>query len=200
MSQKTLLRKSDSFDYLVVGLGNPTEEYENTRHNAGFRVVDLLSEDASPYWKEECGALTARLECVGKQLLVAKPQSFMNTSGGPVSKLAKKYDIPAEKIIVIHDDLDLDPDNVRVRFGGGLAGHNGLKSISEKLCTKEFHRVKIGIGHPPGRMPVIDYVLSAPKGENLENFEENIVVGKEVLLHLIEHGLEETQNRFNRKQ
>ncbi|MCF0104691.1 MAG: aminoacyl-tRNA hydrolase [Eggerthellaceae bacterium] len=184
----------------MVGLGNPAEEFECTRHNAGFRVVDLLAEDAFPFWRKECGALTAQFKCAGKHLLVAKPQSCMNTSGGPVSKLAKKYEISAKDIIVIHDDLDLEPNNVRAKFGGGLAGHNGLKSIAEKLCTKNFYRVKLGIGHPPCKTLVMDYVLSSPKGESFEKFEKSIVIGRDVLLYLIEHGLEKTQNKFNRKQ
>ena len=141
--------------FLIVGLGNPGEEYEHTRHNAGFDAVDLIAEEVGArYWKTECGALTTKGVYRDHDLVLAKPQSYMNTSGGPVKQLMNAYGVDAEHLIVVHDELDIDPGTVRVKFGGGHAGHNGLRSICDKLGTRDWHRVRVGIGRPPGRMPV----------------------------------------------
>ena len=110
--------------FLIVGLGNPGEEYEHTRHNAGFDAVDLIAEEVGArYWKTECGALTAKGAYRDHDLVLAKPQSYMNTSGGPVKQLMNAYGVDAEHLIVVHDELDIDPGTVRVKFGGGHAGH-----------------------------------------------------------------------------
>lgn len=122
--------------FLIVGLGNPGEEYEHTRHNAGFDAVDLIAEEVGArYWKTECGALTTKGVYRDHDLVLAKPQSYMNTSGGPVKQLMNAYGVDAEHLIVVHDELDIDPGTVRVKFGGGHAGHNGLRSICDKLGT-----------------------------------------------------------------
>ncbi|MFR3092875.1 MAG: aminoacyl-tRNA hydrolase, partial [Eggerthella lenta] len=113
---------------LIAGLGNPGEEYEHTRHNAGFDAVDLIAEEVGArYWKTECGALTTKGVYRDHDLVLAKPQSYMNTSGGPVKQLMNAYGVDAEHLIVVHDELDIDPGTVRVKFGGGHAGHNGLR-------------------------------------------------------------------------
>lgn len=183
---------------MIVGLGNPGEEYEHTRHNAGFDTVDLLAEDlGAHYWKTECGALTAKVAYNGEDLLLAKPQSFMNTSGGPTKQLCAAYHIKPADIIVIHDDLDINPGTIRVKFGGGLAGHNGLKSIAEKLQTKDWTRVRIGTGRPPGRMSVVDWVLTTPKKEALEEFQQAQRLGADATLYFLDNGLEKTQQKFN---
>ena len=116
--------------YLIAGLGNPGDEYAHTRHNAGFDTIDLIAEKlGARYWKTEGGALTAKAVLHDVDLVLAKPQSFMNTSGGPVKQLMNAYGVDADHLIVIHDELDIDPGTVRVKFGGGHAGHNGLRSI-----------------------------------------------------------------------
>ena len=184
--------------YLIVGLGNPGEEYEHTRHNAGFDTIDCLAEQAGArYWKSECGALSAKGKLAGEEVVLAKPQSFMNTSGGPVKQLCKAYDVPADHLIVIHDDLDIEPGKIRVKFGGGHAGHNGLRSICDKLCTRDWFRVRVGIGRPPGRMPVADYVLSRPRGEEHDDFVFACDRAAQAVPYLIEKGLEKTQTQFN---
>lgn len=184
--------------WLIAGLGNPGEEYAHTRHNAGFECIDELAVPAGAnYWKSECGALVAKGKLGGQEVLLAKPQSFMNASGGPVSKLAGQYDIKGDHLVVIHDDLDISPGSIRVKFGGGLAGHNGLKSINEKLGGPDWHRVRVGIGRPPGRKPVIDWVLSRPKGEAEEDFRTAVHRAAEAVECLIENGLEKTQQEFN---
>lgn len=184
--------------FLIVGLGNPGEEYEHTRHNAGFDTVDkIASEIGVRYWKNECGALTGKGAYHDIDVVLAKPQSYMNTSGGPVKQLLNAYGVSPDRLVVIHDELDIDPGTIRVKFGGGHAGHNGLRSICDKLGTRDWFRVRCGIGRPPGRMPVADYVLSLPKKDAADDFAQATDLGCEAALFLIEHGLEKTQQKFN---
>lgn len=184
--------------FVIVGLGNPGQEYEHTRHNAGFDTLDRVAEEVGArYWKAECGALTAKGMLHGQEILLAKPQSFMNTSGGPVKNILNAYGVQPDELIVIHDELDIDPGTIRVKFGGGHAGHNGLRSICDKLGTRDWYRVRVGIGRPPGRMPVADYVLSLPKKEAEEDFEYACNRAAEAALFLVENGLEKTQQKFN---
>lgn len=184
--------------FLIVGLGNPGEEYEHTRHNAGFDTVDkITSEIGVRYWKNECGALTGKGAYHDIDVVLAKPQSYMNTSGGPVKQLMNAYGVSPDRLVVIHDELDIDPGTIRVKFGGGHAGHNGLRSICDKLGTRDWFRVRCGIGRPPGRMSVADYVLSPPKKDAADDFAQATDLGCEAALFLIEHGLEKTQQKFN---
>lgn len=184
--------------FLIVGLGNPGEEYEHTRHNAGFDTVDkIAAEIGVRYWKNECGALTGKGAYHDIDVVLAKPQSYMNTSGGPVKQLMNAYGVSPDRLVVIHDELDIDSGAIRVKFGGGHAGHNGLRSICDKLGTRDWFRVRCGIGRPPGRMPVADYVLSLPKKDAADDFAQATDLGCEAALFLIEHGLEKTQQKFN---
>lgn len=184
--------------YLIVGLGNPGEEYEHTRHNAGFDTIARLGEEAgASYWKSECGAMTAKGTLAGHDVVLAMPQSFMNLSGGPVKQLCAKYEVEPDHLIVIHDDLDIEPGTIRVKFGGGHAGHNGLRSICEKLDTHDWYRVRIGIGRPPGCMDAADYVLKKPRGDEKEAFEAAQDEAAAAVPFLIEFGLEQAQQKFN---
>lgn len=184
--------------YLIVGLGNPGDEYAHTRHNAGFDVVDAIADEIGVrYWKTECGALTAKGVWRDHDVVLAKPQSYMNTSGGPVKQLMNAYGVDGKHLIVVHDELDIDPGTVRAKFGGGHAGHNGLRSICDKTGTRDWFRLRVGIGRPPGRMPVADYVLSLPKKEAKEDFDYAVDRGAQAVLFLMENGLEKTQQRFN---
>ena len=152
--------------FLIVGLGNPGEEYEHTRHNAGFDSLDLVAEEAGArYWKTECGALTAKGVWRDHDVVLAKPQSYMNTSGGPVKQLMNAY--------------------------------NGLRSICDKLGTRDWFRVRCGIGRPPGRMPVVDWVLGRPKKEQADDFAQATHLASQAALGLVTDGLEKTQQRFN---
>lgn len=183
---------------LIVGLGNPGSEYEKTRHNAGFMVIDAIAADmGANYWKSECGAEVAHVTHGGEELLLAKPQSFMNASGGPVSKLAAANKVKPEEILVIHDDLDLEPGSIRVKSGGGHGGHNGLKSIHAKLGSNAYLRVKVGIGHPSGRKPVADYVLQEPRGEQAELFELALGKAHDAALVVIDDGPLKAMNAYN---
>ena len=184
--------------FLIAGLGNPGEEYAHTRHNAGFDTVDKISEQIGVrYWKSQGGALVGKGTYRGEELVLAKPQSYMNTSGGPVKSLMSTYKVAPDHLIVIHDELDIDPGTIRCKFGGGHAGHNGLRSICDKLGTRDWFRVRCGIGRPPGRMPVADYVLSLPKKEQAEDFAQATDLAAEATLFLVENGLEKTQQKFN---
>lgn len=189
---------------VIVGLGNPGEEYAHTRHNAGFEVIDLLAQRwGVSYWKNTCGALVgeAKVRLASgdvEKVILAKPQSFMNLSGGPVSRLCRDYEEDPAELIVIHDELDINPGTVRVKKSGGHAGHNGLRSIIEKLGTRDFLRVRTGIGRPPGRMSVVDFVLQAPKKEAKDDFDEACVLAADAVESLLNEGLERTQNAFNR--
>lgn len=186
---------------LIVGLGNPGDEYAHTRHNAGFDTIDLLAEEwGATYWKNKGGSLVAEVKPTalgGEEVALVKPQSFMNLSGGPVSKLMREYKVPIEDVVVIHDDLDLTPGTIRVKQGGGHAGHNGLRSIIDKTGSRDFKRVRVGIGRPPGKMPVVDFVLAKPRKDAQADFEAGCSRAAEACGYLIQHGLAKTQNTFN---
>ena len=161
-------------------------------------MVDALAgEVGARYWKTECGALTARGRYHDCDVVLVKPQSFMNVSGGPVKQALAAYGVAPDHLIVIHDELDIPSGSVRVKFGGGHAGHNGLRSICDKLCTRDWFRVRCGIGRPPGRMPVADFVLSEPRKEAAEEFQAAIDTAAQAVLSLIDVGLEKTQQKFN---
>ena len=161
---------------IVCGLGNPDADYERTRHNAGFATVDVLAaRHGVRYWKSEAGAQVASLTWRGadgeqREVLLAKPMSYMNTSGGPLSKLARAHRVAPQQILVVHDEGDLAAGEVRLKLGGGLNAHNGLRSIADKLGSRDFARVQFGIGRPPGKMQVADYVLRELKGGFLDEF------------------------------
>ena len=156
---------------IVCGLGNPGAEYALTRHNAGFATVDALAErHGARYWKSQAGCATAIIRIAGREVVLAKPQGYMNTSGGPLSKLARELRVAPEEILVVHDEVDLPAGEVRAKFGGGLNAHNGLRCVKAKLGTADFARVRVGIGRPPGKMSVADWALRKLKGSFAEEF------------------------------
>ncbi|MVU81627.1 aminoacyl-tRNA hydrolase [Nocardia sp. ET3-3] len=184
---------------LVVGLGNPGSEYERTRHNVGFMVADVLAERVggrfTVHKKSGADLLEARLD--GRKVLLAKPRTYMNLSGRPVAALAKFFSVPATEVIVVHDELDLDFGVIRLKRGGGEGGHNGLRSISQALTTKDYLRVRFGIGRPPGRQDPADYVLkpfSAPERKEVPVIVEQAADAVELLLRV---GLETAQNQLH---
>ncbi|BDT89092.1 aminoacyl-tRNA hydrolase [Nocardia cyriacigeorgica] len=190
---------TDSTPALVVGLGNPGPEYERTRHNVGFLVADVLAERVggrfSVHKKSGADLLTARLD--GRQVLIAKPRSYMNLSGRPVAALARFFSVPATEVIVVHDELDLPFGAIRLKRGGGEGGHNGLRSVSQALTTKDYLRTRIGIGRPPGRQDPADYVLkpfSAPERKEVPVLVEQAADAVELLLRV---GLETAQNQLH---
>lgn len=182
---------------MVAGLGNPGEEYAQTRHNAGFKAIDELARQANvTYWKNQAGAEVASIkvndaEAEGgkREVILVKPQSYMNTSGGPISKLCAQYKVSAEELLVIHDELDIPAGDVRIKVGGGHAGHNGLRSIIDKMGSRDFSRVRVGIGNPPGRMPVADFVLKQLRSREAEDFDETTVRAAEAAATALTRGV-----------
>lgn len=195
--------------WLVVGLGNPGPKYADTRHNTGFMVADEIARRAASGFTNTGGmhadvALT-RLGATGfgavgdaVRVVVAKPRTFMNDSGRAVRALAQFHKVDPAHIIVVHDELDIDFGQIRVKFGGGDNGHNGLKSIRAHLGTGDYYRVRYGIGRPPGRMDTADYVLQPFARSVAQDVGAQTGVVTDAVEHLVLHGLEQTQNRFNR--
>jgi len=159
---------------LIVGLGNPGKEYERTRHNAGYWWVDAIASRKSAAWKREAkfAGWVARIEEGGRDFWLLKPGTYMNESGRSVSALLRFYRIEPAQMLVVHDELDLPPGTVKLKKGGGTGGHNGLTDIVEALDTKDFWRLRIGIGHPGHKDLVADYVLAKPRKVEQEAIEE----------------------------
>jgi PTH1 family peptidyl-tRNA hydrolase len=175
---------------LVIGLGNPGPEYARTRHNAGFMVVDLLAETlGATYWKDEAGAKTTKVRLGDEDLILAKPQAFMNVSGKSVKRLVEIYATPVIEVVVVHDDLDLPEGDIRAKSGGGHGGHNGLRSLHEAVGD-DYLRVRVGIGRPPGRMDPADYVLEPLRGEKYERLEESVPTAAQAVLDVLERGID----------
>jgi PTH1 family peptidyl-tRNA hydrolase len=189
--------------WLIVGLGNPGPEYASNRHNVGFMVADLLAERVGGRFKRagraQAQVVEGRIGPPGpgnRRVVVAKPMSFMNMSGGPVNALKDFYKVPVANIVAIHDELDIDYGTLRLKLGGGDNGHNGLKSMT-KAFGSEYHRVRFGIGRPPGRMQVADFVLkdfSSSERKELDYFVDRAADAVEAL---VIEGLERAQSTYN---
>ena len=185
--------------YMLVGLGNPGKEYQNTRHNIGFRCADAFkhAHRLSYENKKRSKAIVAEGTVAGQRVLVAKPQTFMNLSGSAVQGLAAFYKIPPERILVVYDDLDLSSATLRVRSKGGSGGHRGMTDIIRKLGKQEFPRIRFGIGRPPGRMDPADYVLqrfSADEEPAIAEAVEHTLAAIETWLR---DGIDAAMNAFN---
>jgi PTH1 family peptidyl-tRNA hydrolase len=174
---------------LIVGLGNPGREYETTRHNVGFLWVDELARLQKLNFKSEARfhGLTARGQLHGHEVLLLKPQTFMNVSGRSVAALVQFYKIAPAEMLVVHDELDLPPGVARLKMGGGHGGHNGLKDIIAHLPSKDFWRLRIGIGHPGDRAEVANYVLNDPRREERELMEQAMQKAQDIA-HLVIEG------------
>lgn len=184
---------------LVVGLGNPGDNYARTRHNLGFLVADLLAARLGAKFKahKRSGAEVCTGRLAGRSVVLAKPRCYMNESGRQVGPLAKFYSVPPADIVVIHDELDLEFGRIRLKLGGGEGGHNGLRSVASALGTKDFQRVRIGIGRPPGRKDPAAFVLepfNATERAEVPTICEQAADAVELLLEL---GLEPAQNRVH---
>ncbi|WP_101835679.1 aminoacyl-tRNA hydrolase [Frankia canadensis] len=189
---------TDDGPWLVVGLGNPGPNYAGNRHNAGFMVVDLLAERAGSRLKSHRSrADVAEVRLAGARAVLARPLSFMNLSGGPVGAVRTFYKIDVSRIVVVHDELDIPFGAVRLKRGGGDNGHNGLRSISSALGSRDYLRVRVGIGRPPGRMDPADFVLrdfGTTERRELPLLLEHAADSVEML---ITDGLEPAQNRYH---
>jgi peptidyl-tRNA hydrolase, PTH1 family len=199
------MASSDPADvWLVVGLGNPGPSYAGHRHNVGYLVTSELAERMGSGFRAH---KTGRADVVegrlappgtpGPRVVLVRPRSYMNESGGPVKQLASFYKVPPERIVAIHDELDLPFDSMRVKLGGGDNGHNGLRSLRGSLGTGDFYRVRIGIGRPPGRQAVSDFVLSNYTAAERKAVPLQVSNAADAVESLLEVGLERTQARFN---
>ena len=184
---------------LVVGLGNPGAEYDGTRHNVGFAVVDVLAARQAGRFTahRKSGADVVEGRLAGHRAVLAKPRGYMNLSGGPVANAARFFSVAPTDVVVVHDDLDLDPGVVRVKRGGGEGGHNGLRSISTSLATKDYLRVRVGIGRPPGRQDPADFVLKRWSSAERRDLDVTLEVAADAVEGLLVDGLEATQNRLH---
>ncbi|MET8982036.1 aminoacyl-tRNA hydrolase [Streptomyces sp. NPDC004539] len=189
--------------WLIVGLGNPGPEYEMNRHNIGFMVADLLAGRMGGRFKRagkaQAQVLEGRLGAPGpasRRVVLVKPMSFMNLSGGPVNALRDFYKVPLANVVAVHDELDIDYGTLRLKIGGGDNGHNGLKSMTKSMGA-DYHRVRCGIGRPPGRMQVADFVLkdfSSTERKELDWFVDRAADAVEAL---VAEGLERAQQSYN---
>jgi peptidyl-tRNA hydrolase, PTH1 family len=189
---------ADGEAWLVVGLGNPGPSYAGNRHNAGHLVADVLANRMGGRFK----AHRARAEVVegrisGRRAVLAKPRSYMNESGGVVVSLGRFYKIPPERTVVIHDELDIPYGTLRVKLGGGDNGHNGLKSVRRALGTADYHRVRFGIGRPPGRMDPAAFVLKDFSSTERKELDLHVERAADAVESLLADGLERTQNVYN---
>ncbi len=196
---------TESGTWLIAGLGNPGPKYSGNRHNVGAMAVDQLGAQFGGGWRVH----KARAEILQTQLpdpatgirhrlLLAKPRCYMNESGGPVAGLARYFEVPPERIIAVHDELDIDFNQLRLKFGGGEGGHNGLRSLSQSLGTRDYYRVRIGVGRPPGRMDPADYVLRDFGSEQRTDLAITLTEAADAVQQLITAGLAASQNTWHR--
>lgn len=195
------------FKGVLVGLGNPGSQYENTRHNTGFLFVDRLIDLGHREGEVrddngrrfDCEMWRVTLDLLGGTWLLVKPQTFMNLSGQCVQPLLAWHRMTPSDLVVVHDELDLPPGSLRFKFGGGNAGHNGLKSINQQLGTPNFYRLRVGIGHPEHRGQVSDWVLSRMREPDLSLWEDALDAGVDVLATFVKRGLEQAVAKANRE-
>lgn len=193
--------RKDKMMYLIAGLGNPTREYEKTRHNVGFSVIDVLADkyniDVSD---RKHKALCGRGVIEGEKVLLLKPQTFMNLSGESIREAVDYYKIDPEDIIVIYDDISLEPGQLRIRLKGSAGGHNGIKNIIAHLGTQEFPRIKVGVGAKPPKMDLADYVLSRFGAEEQKIMDEAFGEAAEAAVMMMTTGAERAMNHYNAKK
>lgn len=195
-----------TYEGLIVGLGNPGTKYVRTRHNFGFMLADHLLEHWAGQPGTACTARSARLNAQlwdvsedygARRWIVAKPLTFMNLSGQVVGELSRKNGIPADRILVAHDELDLSLGTVRLKFSGGLAGHNGLKSVAAHLGTRDFARIRLGIGRPEGSEAMADYVLRSFMPADWELVAQALDIARDAVLHFCSDGLTAATSRLH---
>ena len=194
-----MFKKSANENWLIVGLGNPGREYEKTRHNAGFRCIDLLADSLGcKIDKLKFQGLYCQTTYNGSKLFLLKPQTYMNLSGRSVLQLSAYFNIPPQRIIVMFDDISLEPGRLRIRANGSAGGHNGIKSIIQEVGSQEFPRVKIGVGAKPNpNYDLADWVLSTFSANEEKNLSVALENGAKAALAIIDHGVPEAANRFN---
>ena len=197
----SLFRRSSAEDegrWIVFGLGNPGDRYSKTRHNTGVGVVEeLLGRTSTKFKSHKSGALVAEANLGGEKVVLARSTGYMNESGRPLGQLVRFYKTPLDRVIVVHDELDIPFGEVRVKLGGGTAGHNGLKSVGNHLSSKDFARVRVGISRPAGALDGADYVLQTFSGAERKELPEIVERAADAVERIIEAGAERAMNEFN---
>jgi len=189
---------TDGGGWLVVGLGNPGPGYSGNRHNVGFMVLDLLAQRTGARFKaHKTRADVVEGRLAGERVVLAKPRSYMNDSGGPVASLRDFFKTPLERVVVVHDELDLPYGGLRLKLGGGDNGHNGLRSIRRSLGSGDFNRVRFGIGRPPGSMDAASFVLRDFGTTERKELELNVDHAADAVEAMLTEGLERAQNSYN---
>jgi PTH1 family peptidyl-tRNA hydrolase len=187
--------------WLLVGLGNPGPEYEGTRHNVGFQVIDAIAARArAPAYRSKLGAEISEILVGSERILVCKPMEYMNLSGQAVARVAKFWKIEPTRTVVVYDDLDLSFGRLKLGAGGGHGGHNGLRSIIAEWGTSDFHRVRVGIGRPPAGQDPTQYLLTDFKAAESKALEDSCTRAGEAALAIVREGLTVAMNRFNTKR
>ena len=192
-------KKESAYDWLIVGLGNPGLQYEKTRHNAGFMVIDALAEKyGAGFPKRKYDALIGECKIGDNRIMLVKPQTFMNLSGKAVTAICSFYKIPYDKVIVMFDDVSLDVGKIRVRRKGSDGGHNGIKDIIELSGTSDIPRIKIGVGKKPNaEYDLKDWVLGKFSKEDLDTFQKATEIGVKAAEEIIKRGIDSAMNRYN---
>ena len=184
--------------YLIAGLGNPGKSYQNTRHNAGFRVIDLISEAYSIVLnKKKYDTVFGSGKINGADVILAKPMGYMNRSGPPIQKLVNFYKIASESLLVIHDDIDLAPGRIKIKMKGGHGGHKGIKSLVSAFGGGDFMRIRIGVGRPLPKYDLISHVLGSFSLYETELMDKVMLTARDAAVLIVSNGINEAMNKFN---
>lgn len=184
--------------YLIVGLGNPEKDYSNTRHNMGFNTINKLAEQYEiSITKNKFKGLYGVGSIEGEKVILLKPQTFMNLSGESIQEMIQFYKIELEQLIVIYDDIDIEPGIIKIRKTGGAGTHNGMKSVVKELNTQNFKRIRVGIGKPKEKENLIEYVLGAIPEEEKDKLDKGTDLAKEAMIEMIKNGIDIAMNKFN---
>lgn len=184
--------------YLIVGLGNPEEEYSKTRHNMGFEVINELSKKYNiKVNKNKFNALYGTGTIGKEKVILVKPQTYMNLSGTAIKEVMDFYKINKEELIIIYDDIDIEPGIIKIRKKGGPGTHNGMKSVVNEIKTQDFTRVRVGIGMPSNKSDLINYVIGKISKDDIEKLEDGTTKAKDALIEIIKNGVDTAMNKFN---
>ena len=184
--------------YLIVGLGNPEEDYSNTRHNMGFNVINKLAKQYNiEINKKRFKGLYGTGNIEGEKVILLKPQTYMNLSGEAIREIIDFYKIDVKDIIIIYDDIDIEPEIIKIRKKGGPGTHNGMKSVVEHLKTQEFTRIRVGIGSPKYKDDLINYVIGAISEEDIEKLDKGTTLAKDAIIEIIKNGVDIAMNKYN---
>lgn len=184
--------------YLIVGLGNPEADYSKTRHNMGFNVINKLAKQYEiEVTKKKFKGLYGVGTIENEKVYLLKPQTYMNLSGESIREIMDFYKISPEEIIIIYDDMDIEPGNIKIRKSGSAGGHNGMKSVIEHLNTQTFTRIRVGIGAPKNREDSINYVIGAMNKEDEEKLDKATTIAKDAIIEIIKNGVDKAMNKFN---